>query len=1064
MSDPVYEFLPWFRSAAGSAVTAPDRTRDLPARAGFDVGVHLNEHPAAAATVRVVVAGPGDVVGIDPRHVVRKVPSPGTSDFEPNLFCSIEFDRPELPWLATPAGPDPLTQRLRPWVVLVVVEETTGVSLDAGQPLAMLRITMPASRDEQLPDLADSWAWAHAQVLIGDGATATAVEVARTKPALTLSRLICPRRLRPASRYIACVVPAFDLGARRGSGDGAPGATAAPAWVRGSSPDSAELPVYLHWRFATGATGDFEMLARQLGVRELPDDLGRRTLFAGAGGPGLPEIAAPQSIADLGGALVPIARSPAELDPAVAGRLAAAIDAATAQDAAADEEVRAPRYGSAAVAGDTPPGAWFGQLNRDPVSRAAAGLGSRAVRDHQEELVFGAWSQAGQLDEANERLRGLDFAAAIGGSLRRRHLAAMTTGQAMQTSGPALHRVAHAAATVAAALHDSPIPDEFVGARYRKAVSMAARRTPAIDRAAPVAEALNAGTIRPEPAVVVPDGAVDTAVSDRLPGGAGDVVELPGTRIAFDGALARALAQGSAAAADRPIDIGRIKARPLPDTFVPVRELAVLGSIAAGVASATGVVAEHGGGHVLIDAATKISSTAGTHVVTGSTLTLPPIGRPRPRPGEPPAVPRVLSAQHLTEIDRGTLGTLLQARASQLVFEAVIRRPPLDRPAAFFERFVIPRIRVQLPSGSPSATAAPEPGAPARLQAALVAQLEATADLPSGEITPAPADLRALTLTLAGASDPAAWSVARARAAIVTGAAVEDTPLTLGRLRGAPQLTRPLAELLAAIDPDLLLPGVAALPADSVSLFRTDTRFAQAALAGANHELGRELLWRGFPIDPAITPLDRFWRRSRPLPDVPPMAQWVGDLGDAFDLAGDEQQIVLVIRSGLVLRYPGTIVQLLDASWTADAKRILDEAAEPELPVFAGRLGPDVLYSGFDRSLADVLGDEDPSGSAGRFFVVEQPATEPMFGLDEDTESRPEPPARWNALSWGHLARTRPLADVRFAESAAFGGPLEREGLTWGATAADHAAITLQDPVRVAIHARDLFAAEAEED
>ncbi len=1080
MSDPVYEFLPWVRSGAGSAVRGPDGVGELPARAGFDVGLHLNEGASPAVTTQLEVAGPGDVVGVDPRHVVRRVPSPGTSDFEPNLFSAVEFDRPELPWLATPAGPNIGTQRLRPWIVLVVVEETAGVSLEPGQPLPVLRITSPASADEQLPDLAESWAWAHAQVLVEDGETATAAEIARTNPALALSRLICPRRLVPARPYIACVVPAFDLGARRGLGDAAPGTSAAPAWRRGAATELVELPVYLHWRFATGAAGDFETLARRLAARELPDELGRRTLFVGAGGPGLPEIPADGgAIADLGGALVPAGRTLAALGPALAARLAGALEVATEDGAESDDEVRAPRYGAAAIGAGSPP-QWFSELNFEPTSRAPAGLGSRAVREHQEELVYGAWSQSGALGEANEKLRGLDFAAAVGGSLRRRHLLPLTVGQTMQTGGPALHRVAHASASAARSLHESPIPDEFVHPGYRKAVSMAVRRSVALDRDAPVAEALNAGTIRPEPLPVPPDGAVETAVRSQLPTGASGPVEIPGTGIALDGALANELAATAAGGEDAPVDVDQVRAQPFPASFEPVRELTVLGSIAAGVANVTGIVADHDGGRVFIDARTRITTAPTTHVVTGEISTLPGnvlggggvvfgregVGAPTPpRESIGPVRPRPpVSVGHVTEIDRRTLGRMLEADTTELVFVVARQRPPLDlRPPEFLEQFVIPNVVVELPGGAPSTSAALDPGSPTRLQSALVAQLEATVDLPAGETVRQPADLGALARTLDAATDPAAWSAARARAAISTGAAIADDPLTLGRVRGEPQLTRPLAELLAAIDPDLLVPGIAALPADSVSLFQTDTRFAQAALAGANHELGRELLWRGFPLDPAATPLDRFWRRSRPLPDVLPMTDWAGELGDAFDLAGDDQQIVLLMRSGIVLRYPGTILRLIDASWTAGGERIPNEQSDPEPPIFAGRLDPDVLYAGFDRSLADVLGAEDPSGSPGRFFVVEQPPTEPMFGLDEDDTPRPDPPNRWKELSWGHLARTRPVGQVRFAEVGAFGGPLTRDEVTWGATAADHAAITLQDPVRVAIHARDLFAA-AEDD
>jgi len=54
-----------------------------------------------------------DVVGIDARQVIRTDPRPNTSDFEPNCFPSIEFDRVDFPWLFTPAAANS-QDRLRP--------------------------------------------------------------------------------------------------------------------------------------------------------------------------------------------------------------------------------------------------------------------------------------------------------------------------------------------------------------------------------------------------------------------------------------------------------------------------------------------------------------------------------------------------------------------------------------------------------------------------------------------------------------------------------------------------------------------------------------------------------------------------------------------------------------------------------------------------------------------------------------------------------------------------------------------------------------------------------------
>ena len=74
----------------------------------------------------------------------------------------VEFDRPDFPWLFTPAVPD-ADKRLRPWVCLVVVrKESATLTAAPNQPLPVLE----CPRGE-LPNLAESWAWAHAQIVSG---------------------------------------------------------------------------------------------------------------------------------------------------------------------------------------------------------------------------------------------------------------------------------------------------------------------------------------------------------------------------------------------------------------------------------------------------------------------------------------------------------------------------------------------------------------------------------------------------------------------------------------------------------------------------------------------------------------------------------------------------------------------------------------------------------------------------------------------------------------------------------------------------------------------------------
>jgi hypothetical protein len=76
----------------------------------------------------------------------------------------IEFDQPDLPWRYTPAAP--AGDRLAPWLCLIVATSDEFSSLEqatADRPLGMVTITAAAA----LPDLSQSFAWAHAEAIAG---------------------------------------------------------------------------------------------------------------------------------------------------------------------------------------------------------------------------------------------------------------------------------------------------------------------------------------------------------------------------------------------------------------------------------------------------------------------------------------------------------------------------------------------------------------------------------------------------------------------------------------------------------------------------------------------------------------------------------------------------------------------------------------------------------------------------------------------------------------------------------------------------------------------------------
>ena len=296
MSEPTaaYRFFSWFRegllagiSNSGSAAPAAN------GRLVFPIRLRIND--ASDVDVPVQLYGAGDVTGLDSREVIRTDPQPLMTDFEPNYFPLLEFDRPDFPWLFSPATPDK-GNRLRPWLCLIVIrKDAVTLTTGANQPLPAL-----ACPKQELPDLEQAWAWAHTQIVSGSASVpdppqhAALKQILSQHPERTLSRLLCARRLDPNTAYYACLVPTYEIGRKIGLGEPITAAeenALAPAWTLGSAAsDTVKLPLYFHWEFGTGSAGDFESLARRLEPRRLPVTVGLRPLDISAPGWGMAKL------------------------------------------------------------------------------------------------------------------------------------------------------------------------------------------------------------------------------------------------------------------------------------------------------------------------------------------------------------------------------------------------------------------------------------------------------------------------------------------------------------------------------------------------------------------------------------------------------------------------------------------------------------------------------------------------------------------------------------------------------------------------------------------------------
>ena len=456
-------FFPYLRRGLARSLTTEDPLtgsvpRDPAFTAWIDVGGRVVEQ---AITLR----GPGDAAALHPSQVMRREPVPNATAVEENYFTLVELRAPDLPWLLSPVAPAADGERLRPWLVLVTVREQDGVTLRPGTDgsLPVLALTRPA---EELPDLADSWAWAHVQSVVPRRELDDAVADGASS---VTARLICPRRLDPNSAYLACLVPAFEDGRLRGLGREVPdGAQTQPAWTDTTLNAPIELPVYDSWRFSTGPGGDFEALCRRLTPDGDGAELGMHALDITR--PGIVPDADTTVIVDMRGALHTLEAHPRPwptktrqtFQAALSALLAAGTQRATYDPSVIDPVVAPPSYGSW-PSGTTqlPMEGWLPELNLDPVNRAGAGLGARVVQENQEELVAAAWRQAGELRTTIDLLNRARLAVEATTSLTTR-AATLDDADLLRLSSRLHPVLAGGATSVSARLATSAVPTGLV--------------------------------------------------------------------------------------------------------------------------------------------------------------------------------------------------------------------------------------------------------------------------------------------------------------------------------------------------------------------------------------------------------------------------------------------------------------------------------------------------------------------------------------------------------------------------------------------------------------------------
>lgn len=426
--------------------------------------------------------GPGDVIGFDRALVAREEPLAGTPNAPAENLACVELTDASLPWQFSRPAAD---GRPLPWIVLLVLrEDEAKLSGDGALPV----LEAPAAA---LPDLSDSWAWAHVEARVADTATGPQADVVadvRSGSQTVISRLLCPRRLAPDSGWIACVVPATNAGVAAGLGTrlGAARPFGSP-WTLAQA-GTVRLPVYHSWRFRTGPAGSFEDLARR--VEPL-----RAAALAGFGARTI-DVRRPWPHADL------LEGAPASVTVSVQGALRVPgteaeqetwsdrptqerfatelrdrLDAPARRFGTVSDEVdrddlavAPPLYGSHfSGSQEVGPGGWQATLNLQVRHRVAAALGTRYVQQEQEFLMARAWEQLGAIRTANKLLSVGELSSEAAGRAQDKHLAGMAATEMVAFSHPLSATVPFAGAgTLGSALARSALPDGTASAAFKR--------------------------------------------------------------------------------------------------------------------------------------------------------------------------------------------------------------------------------------------------------------------------------------------------------------------------------------------------------------------------------------------------------------------------------------------------------------------------------------------------------------------------------------------------------------------------------------------------------------------
>ena len=1024
-----YQFHSWSRRGISINISEAD---DLGAgtsatieRAQVPVGVTLN---GTANPKNFLLIGPGDIIGVNSNMIVRTEPLNWITNFEPNYLAFLEFYDEDFAWRYTPAAPS--GDKLRPWLHLLVLKTDEFTRGATNVPLPSITIT----GTNVFPPDTETWLWGHmhSNADIPDSELSDLAkfllslnQTMNADPDQVYSRLICPRQLEPNTAYNAFLVPAFETGRLAGLQEDTTTTPAQkPSWSKSGA--NGPMPVYFEWYFKTGVDEDFESLVNLLQPGPLDPRVGIRDMDCSA-----PGFVKADNSGPLPGTQPPIIGLEGALQsPAMVPTVFPDPPASNAFQVELQKIANLP----VTIIGTSTSG--------DPVISVPI-YGSNHAKTSATDVVELDISKDNWVNDLNRDPR-TRVPGGFGTTVVQNNQSYLMPKAWAQVAG-----VLQANKLIKASVFMMKVAVQFTQKTLSQVTqtSLLAISKPVLSRVmgspTTIWQQINQSR--------VPFG-VFTGPFRRLVRPSGKFIKKLTATGTFDfGNLVTGLNNGTLTA-------GPVMTTPagLPNTQT------IAGQIANPSLPAwlLWIMA-----HRLLLLIVLLVLFVILALVTGGFVIFALL-----------AAAVIAGYVYLGELQLSTTAAtnLADPQAELASLSSIPPQPAFT---------LYESDETTTPPPTPTTAGADS------VEAANFRQALPDIDTRLALVVPAPV-FTALDLTNAytkvnTAIHPYTSFPLRLQARIkLPGYLSLAQPDKIFPAMAYPDFEDPMYKYLTAISQELLMPNIKMIAPNSVSLAETNPKFIESYMVGLNHEMGRELLWNGYPTDERGSYFRQFWevkgliepsttlteaQQAEAYKDIKPIDTWgistvLGSHNNRATPPGSTVgQAVLVIRGELLKRYPNTLIyaQKAIAGPTKTALPVIDQSltdaefqTEVKFPLYKGDASPDIKFFGFDLTIDQAKGTAPSPGftdQLGWFFVIQEIPGEPRFGMDITPEPDADGPS-WADLSW------QDFADPGMAFITAGDAPtVSYPQAAWGKDAADMAYILFRRPSMVAIHATDML-------